>query len=66
MPIIYTLEKRFVAAATFEGLGAVSFQRERVQEKCSTLWSVLVFTFLEKRIQHKSCLYDEVNLVFYM
>ena len=28
MPIIYTLEKRFVAAATFEGLGAVSFQRE--------------------------------------
>ena len=28
MPIIYTLEKRFVAAATFEGLGAASFQRE--------------------------------------
>ena len=29
----YTLEKGFVAAATFEGLWAASFQREREKER---------------------------------
>ena len=39
--------------ATFEGLRAVSFQRERegerVLEKCSTLWSVCSFFDISRK-----------------
>ena len=38
VPITYTLEKSFVAAATFEGLWVISFHRE--YKKCNILGSV--------------------------